>query len=123
MHVGRQSDGLTLVELVVVTLIVAVLAAVAVPYFLSQRLDAFRAAAVADLRNAASQMDNSAADFGSYPSADDLELQASTGVSLEIVWPPPSGLVYCIAARHARVPTEVWMLSSSEGSVRPGDCT
>jgi type IV pilus assembly protein PilA len=75
-RLNSDEEGFTLIELLVVVIIIGILAAIAVPTFLNQRVKAGDSAAKADLRNAAIAMEASYTETGSYPNAlADLQAQ------------------------------------------------
>jgi type IV pilus assembly protein PilA len=77
-EVERDERGFTLIELLVVTIIIGILAAIAIPVFLSQREKAWSAAAASDLRNMAAAATSCSADNdGAYQGTVDCQVVAN----------------------------------------------
>jgi len=64
---GRDDKGFTLIELLVVIIIIGILAAIAIPIFLSQRKKGFEASQKSDARSIATQMETFYTDSQVYP--------------------------------------------------------
>jgi type IV pilus assembly protein PilA len=74
---ARSEDGFTLIELFVVILLIATLAAIAIPVFLSQRHKAYDSSAQSDLRNLAVSEDGYLSDNPALPYATAVQLAAT----------------------------------------------
>jgi type IV pilus assembly protein PilA len=133
-HQKRESEkGFTLIELLVVILIIAILAAIAIPVFLRQREKGWVSQAESALKNAATAQQ-------SYATTNNGSYCASTGVDnptcltdegFRPVSDAPvritsaSATAYCLTVDHAKLGTAPgvdYSYSSSSGKPQPGNC-
>jgi type IV pilus assembly protein PilA len=116
-------QGFSLIELLVVIVIVAILAAIAIPIYLSQREKAQIVSIQSTLKSAATHVEGFAVGFSGDYSA--LDEQPATALIDEGYrnpwWAEPPGYVtieasttrYCIQARHKELsPTNEWRQST-----------
>src|ERR1700760_4166895 len=63
---NKEEEGFTLIELLVVIIIIGILAAIAIPVFLSQKTKGYEASEKSDLRAAAQEIESQNIDNGDY---------------------------------------------------------
>jgi type IV pilus assembly protein PilA len=128
-HGTTTEGGFTFIEVMVVSLVLVILAAIAIPMFLGQRERAFEAAVIADLRNAgAAQAFLVLADEAPATSTAELEAVGFThsdGVSFTNdgdFTAHASGL--CIEGTHANLDGRTWRFGSDgDANPREGACS
>ena len=127
----EREGGFTLIELLVVILIIAILAAIAIPVFLNQRKKGWVAQAQSALKNMATAEETYLVETGTYQgdgAAELTNLQAqgfrysSSEVTPDVI-SANAALDYCLKATSAHDTSIVWYYDSDVGSPSTTACT
>ena len=131
---AEKEEGFTLIELLVVMIIIGILAAIAIPVFLSQRQKGYDASVKSDLRTIANELESYNTDQQAYPTGaistasgvttigtDPTTIRTSTGNSFNYVLNASVsavGSAYCIVGVNTKG-TRPWEYVSSQGGLQP----
>ena len=124
----NNEEGFTLIELLVVILIIAILAAIAIPVFLRQREKGWRSQMQSALKNAATAQESYATENnGEYTTTlTDLEdegFKKAEDVTAPTLTVDANSTQYCMSVTHAQLDaSEVWAISSEDSTPQEGTC-
>jgi type IV pilus assembly protein PilA len=134
----EKEEGFTLIELLVVMIIIGILAAIAIPVFLSQRQKGYDASVKSDLRTIANELESYNTDQQFYPlitggvvtaagvttvGTDTTTIRTSTGNSFNYVLNTAGtavGSAYCIVGVNTKG-THPWEYVSDLGGLQPAN--
>ena len=121
--VGSEG-GFTLIELLVVIIIIAILAAIAIPMYLSQREKGWNANIRSDLRNAAVAQESYYTDHDTYTTTEaNLTAEGfNPSADVTITYVVGSATRYCMSAVHSSG-GDTFYIDSDNGEVTTTACT
>lgn len=121
----HKSSGFTIVELLVVVVVIAILAAITIVSYNGVAQRAVIATMKNDLGSARTQLEMSRTTSGSneYPSSTETAaLKASGDNVLQYTYISSPEQGYCVSVVNSRVPSESFHIQSSSGSIESGLC-
>jgi Tfp pilus assembly protein PilE len=122
---GPGEGGFSLIEMLAIVLIIAALAAIAIPIFFDQRNRSFEAQTQASLRDAATAMKSFATnnDGAFLNPGDEASLvgegfRSTSGIDVTI---ETGGSEFCLQADHDNLP-DIWRYEAASGMPIAGTC-
>jgi len=132
---AQRDDGFSLVEVLVVTVIIGILAAIALPLLFSQRKKGYDASIKSDLRTVANDMESYYTEFEAYPTTLDGAtvtgsapignevVRLSAGNSVQIDFNAPKN-AYCLQGTNTQATSSTgWFYISNQGGIQPSGTT
>ena len=127
-EVRRDESGFSLIELLIVIVIIAILAAIAVPIFLNQREKAYETSMQSTLKDASTAVEARAVtDLGTFAALDEQSATVLEDEGFKFPdWADSPGYVsieanatrYCIQAQHKELsPSNLWRRSTYDSSI------
>jgi type IV pilus assembly protein PilA len=126
---AEKEEGFTLIELLVVMIIIGILAAIAIPVFLSQKQKGYDASLKSDLRTIANELESYNTDGNGYPTnvaitgatspvtVGTTTVRTSNGNSFTVTY-NPTQTAYCIQGVNPKG-THGWEYISDGGGLQP----
>jgi type IV pilus assembly protein PilA len=130
---NKEEEGFTLIELLVVMIIIGILAAIAIPVFLSQKQKGYDASIKSDMRTIANELESYNTDGNGYPTnvaitaatnpnvlVGTTTVRTSSGNSFTVTYngTGSAATAYCIVGFNPKG-THEWEYVSDQGGLQP----